>query len=80
MHPLVRDLYKRFIIVARDYPNGREFLRKVICPHFAANAHLTSEIDIKKAVKHGRYGVREMKAVIQLKKYREMRRRYGENT
>ena len=27
MHPLVRDLYKRFLIVGRDYPQGLPYVR-----------------------------------------------------
>ena len=33
---------------------------------------------IRKAVGRGRYTIREMEATIQFKKYRSMRRRYGE--
>jgi hypothetical protein len=29
MHPLVRDLYKRVLVVGRDYPTGLEHVKKV---------------------------------------------------
>ncbi|KAL7441870.1 hypothetical protein ACHAXH_007333 [Discostella pseudostelligera] len=50
VHPLVRDLYKRAILVGRDYPHPEGI----------------------------EYVIREMEGTIQLKKYRAMRRRYGE--
>eukprot|EP00804_Cyclotella_cryptica_P024157 CCRYP_015593-RA/>CCRYP_015593-RA protein AED:0.02 eAED:0.02 QI:96/1/1/1/1/1/3/3161/113 len=92
MHPLVRDLYKRAIIVGRDYPHpeGLEYVRRKWkealrnsenCPLLkGTSSEIASENEriIRKAVARGRYVVREMEATIQLKKYRTMRRRYGE--
>ncbi|KAL7483710.1 hypothetical protein ACHAW6_009344 [Cyclotella cf. meneghiniana] len=92
MHPLVRDLYKRAIIVGRDYPHpdGIEYVRRkwkeaLRNPENCALIEGTSsdilsenERIIRKAVGRGRYVVREMEGTIQLKKYRTMRRRYGE--
>ena len=43
---------------------------------FRQNAHLTEDVDIKRAVAQGRFMAREMIAVIHLKKYRTMKRRY----
>jgi len=31
MHPLVRDLYKRFLLVGRDYPLGLNYVREKVC-------------------------------------------------
>jgi hypothetical protein len=48
------------------------------------NDNITDDIEeeneriIRKAVGRGRYMIREMEATIQFKKYRSMRRRYGE--
>lgn len=78
MHPLVRDLYKRIMRVARDYPAGESFVREKAKAKFAQNAHLVDEVEIKRAVAYGRYMVREMIGVIKLRKYREMKRRYYE--
>lgn len=78
MHPLVRDLYKRFMFVGRDYPRGIDYVRAEVKKAFRSNAHLTKEIDILRAVNKGRYMVREMIAVIQIKKYRAMKHRYGQ--
>ncbi len=31
MHPLVRDLYKRALLVGRDYPGGLASVRHSLC-------------------------------------------------
>lgn len=93
MHPLVRDLYKRAIIVGRDYPHprGLNYVRDVwkkairdeknfpnaTVIHESNWNPVKHEQEIRKAVGRGRYAIREMVGVIQLKKYRAMRRRYG---
>jgi hypothetical protein len=138
MHPLVRDLYKRVLIVGRDYPHpgGLEFVkrkwkaaildgernwplhyqlrqqqqqhqeqqrdavgggggdniqhtneRSAFCGATETKAIGTpqlipsaseSELDfeIKQAVHRGRHMVKEMIGAVQLKKYREMKKRY----
>jgi hypothetical protein len=90
IHPLVRDLYKRAILVGKDYPHPRgldyvrETWKKAIRDPQNFNAALFEKIkdpkikekEIRKAVGKGRYAIREMIGVIQLKKYRTMRRRY----
>jgi hypothetical protein len=43
---------------------------------FRKNAQLTDEVEIKRAVARGRWMVRELVGVIQLKKYRTLKRRY----
>jgi len=45
---------------------------------FLQNSELINEEDIKKAVHRGRYVIKELVGVIQLKKYRTIRRRYDE--
>lgn len=77
MHPLVRDLYRRFLWAGRDYPRGLPFVRARAKTAFFRNASLTGE-DIFFAVAKGRWWVKEMVGVIQLRKYRAMRSRYGD--
>lgn len=94
MHPLVRDLYKRALVVGRDYPLGMEYVRRTWkqalrnpknCPSCYDNSGIASleapgcEKELRKAVGKGRCMVREMIGVIQLKKYRTMKRRYSED-
>lgn len=99
IHPLVRDLYKRAIIVGRDYPHpeGLDHVRRkwkealrdpencrlveaAVEGKTPATPDIVKENEriIRKAVGRGRYVIREMEGTIQLKKYRTMRRRYGE--
>lgn len=93
IHPLVRDLYKRALLVGRDYPLGLEYVRKTwkqaICNVDNTPACYTTcfveftpecEKQIRKAVGKGRFFVREMMGVIQLKKYRAMKKRYDDDT
>jgi hypothetical protein len=79
MHPLVRDLYKRVLHVGRDYPLGLEWVRRKSKAWFRQNAALQDEVAIKRAVHEGRFWVREMKEVIAIKKYRHLKRTYGQH-
>mmetsp|Transcript_1765 Transcript_1765/g.2344 ORF Transcript_1765/g.2344 Transcript_1765/m.2344 type:complete len:101 (-) Transcript_1765:1076-1378(-) len=79
MHPLVRDLYKRVVFVGREYPLGLPWVRRKAKDWFRQNKELTDEVEIRRAVAKGRFWVREMRAIIQLKKYRTMNKRYGRN-
>lgn len=80
MHPLVRDLYKRFLHVGRDYPRGLGYVREKAKTAIQNNAAMTDEKEIKLAVSKGRWWVNELIGVVQLKKYRAMRNRYGAGT
>jgi hypothetical protein len=87
MHPLVRDLYKRVIHVGKDYPLGLDYVRKTWkaalrnpqnCPAcYTDPKSRECEQQLRKAVGRGRHMVNEMIGIIQLKKYRTMKRRYG---
>ncbi|RLN90918.1 hypothetical protein BBJ28_00000318 [Nothophytophthora sp. Chile5] len=76
MEPKVRDLYKRFLYVGRDYPLGLSYVREKAKTAFFQNRDLTDPVAIKKAIKRGRWMVRELIGVIQLKKYRTLNSRY----
>ena len=66
--------------VGRDYPLGLSSVRDQAKKGFFAQSHLTTEADVNKAINVGRYYVREMIALIQLKKYRALRGRYEGST
>lgn len=76
MNPLVRDLYKRFLLAGRDYPKGLSFVRVRVKEEFFKECDLKNEIEIKKAIAKGRWWVRELNAVTKFHKYRRMRERY----
>jgi hypothetical protein len=93
MHPFVRDLYRRVLLVGRDYPAGLDYVkvnwkkafRKIDnCPScYIGNLNDSLQTkacqqELNKAVARGRHMVREMEGVIQLKKYRAMKKRYGQ--
>lgn len=76
MHPLVRDLYKRFMFAGRDYPAGMGKLRNQVKKAFLKNKDIHDDIEFKKAIAYGRYQVRELVAINKLHKYRQMKHRY----
>ena len=88
MHPLVRDLYKRVILVGRDYPTGLSHVKQVWkkalrnpenCPSCVADpTSQDCQEEILRAVHKGRFMVKEMIGVIQIKKYRAMKARYDD--
>lgn len=75
MNPLVRDLYKRFLWAAKDYPAGKDAIMTKVKRAFLENSSL-DEVGVKKALAYGRYCAREIVAVNQLHKYRTMKKRY----
>ena len=82
------------LIVGKDYPHpdGLDYVRRKwkealrdpqnckLIPNNNNDVDIAKENEriLRKAVGRGRYLIREMEGTIQLKKYRTMRRRYGE--
>lgn len=79
MHPQVRDLYKRIIHVGREYPLGLNWVRDKAKTWFAQNKDVTDDIELRRHIANGRHMVREMQAVIFLKKYRHLKRTYDQS-
>lgn len=69
-------MYRRIIIVGHDYPAGLDYVRSRAKREFAKRKDITDDVELKRAINYGRYMVKEMVGVIQLKKYRAMRRNY----
>eukprot|EP00978_Attheya_sp_CCMP212_P018193 scaffold49487_cov50-Attheya_sp.AAC.4 len=80
MHPWVRNLYRRAILVGRDYPHpeGMDFVRRT----WKKGMHKTleDEAQLRRCIVRGRHIIREMEGVIQLHKYRSMKKSYGDPT
>jgi hypothetical protein len=91
IHPLVRDLYKRVLFVGKDYPNTdysqvKQLWKTALrnpsnCPSWYndSNRNTNKPNDIEElyhAVHRGRHMVKEMIGIIQLHKYRTMKKRY----
>lgn len=77
MHPLVRDAYRRLLWVGRDYPQGLAFVRARAKAGFLAQAAPLGERELLTAVHRARWWAKELEGVVQLRKYRAMRARYG---
>jgi len=76
IHPLVRDLMKRCILLKRDHYDPQYFMTAVR-REFANNASLSSERDIMKAVAYGRWMIREEQGRVRFKQYRMLQQRYN---
>jgi hypothetical protein len=77
MNPMVRDLYKRFIVAGHHYPQGLDHVRERVKKGFFERKDIVDEIELKKAIAFGRYWVREVVAISKLHKYRALNKRYG---
>mmetsp|Transcript_4956 Transcript_4956/g.7003 ORF Transcript_4956/g.7003 Transcript_4956/m.7003 type:complete len:84 (+) Transcript_4956:31-282(+) len=78
MNPKVRDLYKKLLTVGHDYPLGYAQVRRKVKDAFLKNRNVQGE-ELKRAIHYGRYILNEMIGVIQLKKYRTLKRRYSQD-
>lgn len=76
MHPRVRDLYKRIITVGRDYPMGLEWVRGKAKVWILQNKDVRDDLELRRKIAEGRRQVREMQAVIWLKRYRYLNKVY----
>lgn len=76
MDPKIRELYKRFAFIAKDYPAGKANMMAKVKKAFFTNAHLQNDVEIKKAIAKGRYYAREIVAINQLHKYRHLKKSY----
>lgn len=76
MHPLVRDLCKRFVLVARRHPSGERYVKERAMAALRRNTGLTDEVEIKRAVARGRRAVREAEDFAKFCKYRVLCKRY----
>eukprot|EP01036_Dinobryon_divergens_P025232 gene25232-33758_t len=44
MRPIVRDLYKRFLIAGRHHPQGLEYVKERVKKEFFENANILSKV------------------------------------
>ncbi|KAI9020849.1 complex 1 protein [Phycomyces nitens] len=77
LRPKVISLYKQLVYLGREYPAGYEdFFRPRLKAAFMKKRDLENEEDIKKALLHGDYIIKELEAMYYLRKYRTLRKRY----
>lgn len=67
-------------MVGRDYPHpdGINYVRERVKKAFRDHKDVEDQYELRKRVHIGRYVVKELIAVIQIKKYRTMKKRYYE--
>jgi hypothetical protein len=78
MHPLVRNLYQRFLVAGKHYPQGLSYVRAAAKKAFMENRDIKDDLALKRAVNKGRFWVREINAISNLHKYRTLRKKYGD--
>lgn len=78
MHPLVRNLCKRFVLASRRHPSGEAWFKQKVREALQRNARLSSDEDIKRAVARGRQVVKDSEEFSRFSRYRAMRRRYSD--
>ncbi|KAG0175134.1 hypothetical protein DFQ28_007602 [Apophysomyces sp. BC1034] len=79
LRPQVVALYKQLVFLGREYPAGyQDFFRPKLKAAFMKKSQLKDEEEIKKAIAHGEYIVKELETMYYLMKYRTLRKRYGE--
>jgi hypothetical protein len=75
MRAEVRSLFKRLIFLGHDYPEGYTTVRDKVRAAFLKNRNAPDE-KIPALLAQGDFVVREMEALIKLKKYRTLKRSY----
>ncbi|KAK6536895.1 hypothetical protein TWF281_001104 [Arthrobotrys megalospora] len=73
----VLNIYKELLYLGKQYPLGYNYFRTRCYKAFSKSAGLTKEEDIRNAIARAEFVKREIEALYYLKKYREMKKRYG---
>lgn len=71
-------IYKELLHLGRDYPQGFDYFRPRLHKAFMANAHLRGDEDIRKGIARADFVRKEIEALYYLKRYRTLRRAYGD--
>jgi len=72
-------IYKQLLYLGREYPQGGlAYVRPRLHRAFMANAHLRDDEAIRKGIERADFVRREIEALYYLKRYRTLRKRYGE--
>ncbi|KAJ1329017.1 LYR motif-containing protein [Microdochium nivale] len=75
-------IYKQLLYLGREYPHrdggGIAYVRPRLHRAFMANAHLRDDDAIRQAIARADFVRREIEALYYLKRYRTLRKRYGE--
>jgi hypothetical protein len=73
----VLNLYKELLHVGKSYPDKPyNQVRSIINKSFVKNMKLSKETEIEEAIKKGEYIIKEIEALVYLKKYRSLKKSY----
>lgn len=77
LHRAVRKLYKQLIFVGKHFPlPGIEKVRKKAKTEFMKHRDEKDEEKIKELIAWGRFSIREIEALNQLHRYRNLKKKY----
>ncbi|KAK6458665.1 uncharacterized protein RJT20DRAFT_123707 [Scheffersomyces xylosifermentans] len=82
MDPRIRSLYRNLLFMGKEYPvssGGYPKFRRQLKQAFQKSI-VESEEDLQNALSRGDYITKELEALYFLTRYREMKRRYGEDS
>jgi hypothetical protein len=79
MHPSVRNQYKLFMLAGSMHPTfSTAKVREKVKAAFLANKDLeVGSKDFKRALAHGRWQLKELEALLDFHKYRDLRKKYS---
>ncbi len=66
----------QLIYLGRQHPKGADYFLPKVKQEFMKNKDETDVEQIKKHIAYGRYMVRELESMYQMRKYRAMKQRY----
>ncbi|PFH56265.1 hypothetical protein XA68_16822 [Ophiocordyceps unilateralis] len=69
-------IYKELLHLGREYPLGFDYFRPRLHKAFMSRAHLRDEAEIVSCIGHAGYVKKEIEALLYLKRYRTLRKRY----
>jgi hypothetical protein len=73
----VLNLYKELLNVGKSYPDkSYDQVKSIIHKSFVKNIKLSKETEIEEAIKKGEYIIKEIEALVYLKKYRSLKKSY----
>ena len=73
------DLYKQFLFASKIYPGDGRVVMQKVRERYYSYADCTDEKVIRKAIKDGKWYLKEMEGTAKIAKYRFIKTRYESN-
>lgn len=74
----VINIYKELLYLGREYPLGYDYFRPRLHKAFMSQAGLRDDEKIENGIKRAEFVKKEIEALYYLKRYRTLRKAYGE--